>query len=311
MSESGSVRAHPPHALRALPAAPERRPLQVHALAPCGGTRSRATREAKFSLPSDYLRPTPDGIRTRRRSPAKAPRTRSPRPNGPRTTARAPRSSPTRARTTPDPSHGRVESAARRVRALAGRSRLGPRRVRLDLRSSPTRRRSASSACHAGTDAAVTDPHAASALRDSPPPRATAHALSPAPPGLRALAVHDRASTGSLRIWPLPRAKSRFVIFDHEPLIYTVSRGLAPPSKPPVSSLPLHAFGNRAAHDVMRMALENRAPSFRRALYFGVWIWHCELQLGVPSHCSPNCDSTRPSPQYGANVHAVVHTPDP
>ncbi len=60
--------------------------------------------------------------------------------------------------------------------------------------------------------------------------------------------------------------KSRFGIFDHEPLVCTVSRGLAPPSKPPVSSLPLHAFGNRAAHDVLRMVLENRAPSFRAPL---------------------------------------------
>ncbi len=60
--------------------------------------------------------------------------------------------------------------------------------------------------------------------------------------------------------------KSRFAIFDHEPLIHTVSRGLAPPSKPLVSGLPLHAFGNRAAHDVMRRVLENRAPRFRLGL---------------------------------------------
>ncbi len=39
-----------------------------------------------------------------------------------------------------------------------------------------------------------------------------------------------------------------------------------PPLKPPVSSLPLHAFGNRAAHDVMRRVLENRAPSFRSGI---------------------------------------------
>jgi hypothetical protein len=35
------------------------------------------------------------------------------------------------------------------------------------------------------------------------------------------------------------------------------------------------------------------------------------LQLGVLSHCSPNWDSTSPSPQYGANLHAVVQMPGP
>ena len=50
-------------------------------------------------------------------------------------------------------------------------------------------------------------------------------------------------------------------------------------------------------------------PLVRR--YCDPVVWHIALHPGVPSHCSPNCISTTPSPQYGAGVHAVVQIPIP
>ncbi len=109
-------------------------------------------------------------------------------------------------------------------------------------------------------------------------------------------------------------SKSRFAIFDHEPLIYAVSRGLAPPSKPLVSSLPTHAFGNRAAHDVMRMVLENRAPRFRNALRLVACAAAASLVLGwapaARAQTTPP-DDARPGARFliwtGATVFSATY----
>lgn len=48
-----------------------------------------------------------------------------------------------------------------------------------------------------------------------------------------------------------------------------------------------------------------------RESYCGMLILQFAPHVAVLSHCSPNWDSTFPSPQYGANLQAVVQMPGP
>jgi hypothetical protein len=47
------------------------------------------------------------------------------------------------------------------------------------------------------------------------------------------------------------------------------------------------------------------------ARYQGITAWQSALHVPPPSHCSPYCNWTRPSPQKGAQLQSDVHTPGP